>query len=290
MKYLYFFFLTTTMLYAADQKPYRVYLRPGVILTKISDKKEFKTTEGIYANVLETSPTRRERFIVFDKLGKARYTTEAESITEIADEIQILPKVDANITYPAPLSHQSDDKFALIDTNFNLHLESYSMTAFNSLYESSPSSVIAPRVEVRTLYNSDLPVNFGIVFNYQNINFKSTDNGDVNFTIFSFGPQIERIIYTEEILSLSALLGGELAPVYQAVNGEFKEKYQAMLFDIGLEATWDTRFGKWSLGSHFRHHQLTLSETNRENINPVPESMTTNSIGVMAGYKYEWNL
>lgn len=290
MKKLLFFFLTATTLHAADQKPYRVFLKPGVILTKISDKKEFKTSKGIYAHVLETGPDRRERFIVFDKLGKARYTTEAKNITEIADEIQILPKLDASISYPAPMSHEGDDKFALLDTNFNLHLESYNMTAFNSIYESSTSSVIAPRVELRTLYNSDLPVNFGIVFNYQNINFKSTDNGDVNFTIFSFGPQIERIIYTEEILSISAVLGGEFAPVYQAVNGEFKEKYKAMLFDIGLESTWDTQFGKWSLGTHFRHHDLALSETNRENINPVPESITTNSIGVMAGYKYEWNL
>ncbi len=290
MKSLLLFFLTTTSLIAAEQKPYRVYLKPGIILTKISDKKEVRTTKGIYANVLETSPTRREHFIVYDKTGKPAYMTNAENITDIANEIQLLPNVDANITYPAPMSHQSDDKIAFLDTNFNMHLESYILSAFNTIYPAEATSVIAPRFEVRTMYNSDLPVNFGIGFNYQNVNFKTTDDDDINFTIFSFGPQIERVIYTKEILAVTVVGGGEFAPIYKAVGNEFTEKYSALLFNIGVEGTWDTRFGKWSLGTHWRHHDLTLTETNRTDINPVPESISTNSIGIMAGYKYEWNL
>ena len=290
MKYFLLFILISTSLMADDRKPYRVYLKEGAILTKLSDKSKVKLTKGIFVNVLETSPTRREIFIVYDKNGKAAYQADAEAINEIADETRLLPDVDADIVYPAPVLHHSNDKVAFLDTNFNLHFDNFQTGIFKNIYESTSSSVIGPRYELRTLYKSDMPVNFGVSLNYQTLSFKDSSNENINFSILSFGPQIERTVYREELLALSVVGGGEFAPVYKATSGEFTEEYSAMLFNLGLEGTWDTRLGKFSLGTHFRYHDLTLSETNRPNINLVPESVTTSSIGVMAGYKYEWDL
>lgn len=293
MKYFLLAILFVTSVYAEDKKPRKVYLKPGVILLKKSGER-YQTTKGIYTFVTPVDETKK-LFNVISKKGLTDWHVEAESISEIEDEIRILPNIDANVTYPAPLNHQSENKFALIDTNFNMHLENFSVNAFNSIYQTSSTSVLSPRYELRTLYISDMPVNIGIGLNYQTVTYKSgeeavDDANDLTFTILSFGPQLERVVYTEDILSISIIGGAEFAPIYQVVQGEFKEKYNAMLFDIGIEGSWNTSYGKWSLGTHFRHHDLTLSETNRASVNPIPESITTNSIGVMAGYKYEWNL
>lgn len=291
MKYLVLFILLFAInLKAEVQKPYKVYLKPGAVLTKLSDKTEVILTKGIFVNVLETNPTRRDHYIVYDKKGKALYTTEAAEINEIAEDTRLLPKVSGNVTYPAPVFHHSDDQVAFLDTNFNLHLDNFQLGAFQNFYQATGSSVIGARYELRTLYNSDMPVNFGISLNYQALSFLDSENENINFSILSFGPQLERLLFKEELLSLSIVGGGEFAPIYKATSSEFTEEYKALLFNIGLEGTWNTRFGKWSLGTHFRYHDLTLSESSRTNISPVPESITTSSIGVMAGYKYEWDL
>lgn len=287
---LIFFLFVAYSLTAAERKPYRVYLKPGTLLTKISDRSQVETTRGIYAHVLETSPTRRELFIVYDKAGKPVYETSAQAINEIEQDIQILPKVDANVIYPAPATHHSDNKIAYFNTQFNLHLDILQTSSLDSIYGQNLSNATGPRYEVRSLYESDLPINFGLGLNYQSVSWTNEAEGNITLSILSFGPQLERVLYTEKNLSVSFLAGGEFAPIYKSASSEFNEKYRAMLFDLGVEALWATRFGQWSLGSHFRHHELTLTSTNRVTLDPVPESMTVNSIGAMVGYKYEWNL
>ena len=274
---------------AEDLKPYRVYLKPGTTLTRLSDKKNFSIEKGIYAHVLETNPMRRDHFIVYNKAGKPVYETLSDGIVEIEKDIQILPNVDAEISYPPPSSLKANNKYAFLDTQFNVHLDRLQMSPLNSIYSQELDSAVGNRFEVRTLYTSELPVNFGLSLNYQTATWEN-DIDEVKLSILSFGPQIQRYIYQEEKLAISLHLGGEFAPIYRTSSGDSVERYKAILFDLGIEAMWQTDFGKWSLGSHYRRHDLTLTSSTRAGSNPVPEELIINSIGAMVGYKYEWDL
>lgn len=274
---------------AEDLKPYRVYLKPGTTLTRLSDKKNFSIEKGIYAHVLETNPMRRDHFIVYNKAGKPVYEMLSDGIVEIEKDIQILPNVDAEISYPPPSTLKANNKYAFLDTQFNVHLDRLQMSPLNTIYSQELDSAVGNRFEVRTLYTSELPVNFGLSLNYQTATWEN-DIDEVKLSILSFGPQIQRYIYQEEKLAISLHLGGEFAPIYRTSSGDSVERYKAILFDLGIEAMWQTDFGKWSLGSHYRRHDLTLTSSTRTGSNPVPEELIINSIGAMVGYKYEWDL
>ncbi len=275
---------------ASDSKPYRVYLKPGTVLARLSDKKSFVIERGIFANVLETNPSRRDHFLVYDKKGKPVYEVLVDGMVEIEKDVRVLPNVNAEISYPPPAELQTNNDYAFFDTQFNLHLDRLGMSPFNTIYKNQDAtSALGNRFELRTLYSSELPVNFGLSLNYQTASWE-TQTDQIKISILSFGPQIQRYVYEEENVAVSLHVGGEYAPIYKTSSGLFSEKYQAVVFDVGVETLWATYFGKWSLGAHYRRHNLTLKNTNRPATNPVPEELVINSIGAMVGYKYEWDL
>lgn len=288
--YLFILFILNSLAYgAAVDKPYKVYLRPGAELISIKDKTRHKLENGIYASVLETNPVRREWFNVYGKDGKAQYIVKANYVAEVAEDVRVLPDADAEISYPAPVILNGYNKNLFFDTQFNIHFDSIDISPLNALYLQDMTSVQANRFELRTLYSSELPVNFGLGINYQSAIW-SNENDNVKFTVLSFGPQIQHYIYEGEEIALSLHLGAEFAPIYKTQSGDSVEKYRAVLLDLGVEALWGTRFGKWSIGAHFRRHDLTLTSTTRPGLSPVPEEYVINSIGGLIGYKYEWEL
>lgn len=282
-------FLVSVAATATELKPYQVFLKPGTVLTRLSDKKEVALTKGIYADVLETNPLRRDFFIVYDKSGKPAYSTTSLGIVEIDQDIRLLPNVNAEITYPPPSTLKSNNTQALLDTQFNLHLDQLQMSAINSIYSQELASAFSNRYELRTMYVSELPVNFGFGLNYQ-LAYWENDVDEVKLSALSFGPQLQRYLYAEDTMAVSLFVGAEYAPLYRTSSGSSVENFKAMLFDIGTEIMWDTYFGKLSLGAHYRRHDLTLTSSTRVGVVAVPEELIINSIGAMVGYKYEWDL
>ena len=291
MKYYFIlFFIFSISAFAEDKKPYTVFIRSGSSLIRISDRVEFVISKGIYANVLETNTSKRDLFVVYNKDGRPIYETSSMGIVEVAEDLKILPNVDAEVVFPAPSVLKANDKIANLNSQFNIHLESLQTSALNTIYGQNLSSALGPRYEFRTMYESILPINVGVNVNFQSFQWNNNFDEHTTLSIFSFGPQIERVIYVEDTIAASVFLGAEFSPFYQSKTGVFKDKYTTMLFDVGIEGNWSTQYGRWCIGAHFRHHDLTLSETTRLDLAPVPEEISLNSIGAMVGYKYEWDL
>jgi hypothetical protein len=289
MKIFLLFLLFMSHVFAEDLKPYTVYLRPGKILTTIKDHKEVTLSKGIYAKVLELNPKRRDQFYVYDKDGKAKYLTDAEGLVEIAEDVRILPGVDAEKVYPPQSVFKTENKIAKFDTQLNLHFDNLGLSALNDVYSDEIKNVLSTRYEIRTLYVSEFPIHFGFSLNYQSAYWKN-DVEDVKISILSFGPHFLYNFYQNENFIINATLGAETAPIYQGTTATYTDKYSATLFDLGVESEWKTSLGILSLGSHIRHHEITLTSSNRPNLTLTPKELSLNSIGVMVGYKIEWNL
>lgn len=73
---------------------------------------------------------------------------------------------------------------------------------------------------------------------------------------------------------MHALLGAEIAPIYQGSTPQYLDKYSATLFDIGIESEWHSSLGTFQIGSHFRHHEIALTETNRQQLELVPKELS----------------
>lgn len=272
------------------EKPYVVYLRPGSVLTRLSDKKDFQLEKGILVRVSATNYKKRDRFTVYNEAGNALYETSALNIAEVENDLRILPTHQADVIYPAPDKFQIKDKIFALNTFFNVHMDNLQTEDFNSIYSDNLSSVTATRFEFRTLYSREaFPVQFGGSFNYQSTSWRN-DFDQVRLSIFSFGPVFQYGFYHDENMKVSVVLGAEFSPVYRTSSGESKETYKAMLFDLGVESVWKTQYGNWLLGSHFRKHDISLEKTTRPLVNPTIGKMTIISLGLMVGYKHEWDL
>jgi hypothetical protein len=271
-------------------EPYPIYIKEGGVLTSI----KFHTTKilpkGIYVNAKETNIDTRDEFIVYDKDGKPAYYVEAKYIVDIEEDYTVLPKVDANKIYPPRSFFGEENKKAPLESQLNLHLESFMLSSLNEIYRDKIDAVLANRFEFRTMYQTNLPYYFGVSVNYQNAFWKN-DYEEIKLSILSFGPHFK---YNFENFSdkfkLSALVGGEFAPMYESSSDLAKDSYSATLYDVGLEALWETGFGTFIFGSHFRHHEITLNKTDRPLLKTNPKEFALNTFGGMIGYKIDWNL
>lgn len=283
------FFFSSFALFAKESSPYLAYLKSGTILTKLSDQSNTELTQGIYANVLAADPSRGDLFFVYDKKGKAIYETTASGIVQIENDFKILPQVSAQVQYPPPETFKRNDTSAFFNTQFNFHLDQFQ----NSSLVFASKSI---RYEARTFFMTALPLNVGLGINYQTANWNDEFENKINLSIFSFGPQIEHVFYKKEALEISAFFGAEFAPVYQikAHNLTTPEilHFKALIYDLGAEGTWSSKYGNWSLGTHYRRHQITLNSSSLsiEESNLRSEEISFRSIGFMIGYKYPWNL
>jgi len=280
----------TSTLSAEELKPYIVYLKPGTILTRLSDQKNLTLDKGQYARVLETNYKKRDLFLVYDQQGKPIYETTAKGIVEVDQDYSILPQFKADIVYPAPSKFKLSDKTRTFESQLNFHMDNLQTSDFNAVYSDNLSSVTSPRFELRTMYTRpDFDISMGGTLNYQTVSWKN-DIDQIRLSILSFGPLFQYDIYRDENQKVALLLGAEFAPVYQTSSGESKEEYKAMLYDIGVEGTWDTEYGLWTLGSHYRFHTISLEQTNRAGVSPSQGRLSIKSYGFMVGFKHDWSL
>ena len=284
------FILFSFETYSNDVLHYTVFLKAGTILTSLkADHHEVRLEKGTYVKVSEIDQNKRSEFLVYNKKGVAEYTVKAENVTEIAEDTRLLPKENAQRIYPPKSVFKAENYHSDFETQFNLHLENLTLSNLNNIYNDQIKDVLTNRYELRTLYQAPLPIKFGLSLNYQSAYWKN-DLEEVKLSILSLGPVIQYQLYQGDEAKITTILGVEFTPIYSGTTSTYTDKYSATLIDFGVESEWPTRFGLISLGSHFRHHQLSLSESNRENLQLMPKEFTLNSFGVMVGYKIEWEL
>ncbi len=272
-----------------DLKPYTVFLKPGTVLTSLSDKSDVILEKGLFAKVLELDPRVRDLFYVFDKDGLAKYQTTSLGIEEIAGDTRLLPDINAEKIYPPKSVFNAQNAMAEFDSQFNIHIDNIQLSNLNDIYNDQIQNVMSARYELRTLYITHLPVNFGLSLNYQSAYWKN-DSEQVKISILSFGPHFQYKLKESNDFKLNLLAGAEVAPIYQGRSSHFIDEYSASLFDFGLEGQWQSPIGIVSLGTHLRHHEVALSKTDRTNTTVVPKEFSLNSYGLSIGYKIEWDL
>ena len=282
--------LLSCKIIAKEIEPYPVFIKEGAVLTSIKFHTTKILSKSIYVKAKETNIDTRDEFIVYDKEGKPAYYVEAKYIVDIEEDYAVLPKVDATKIYPPRSFFGEESKKAPIETQLNLHLESFMLSSLNEIYRDKISAVLANRFELRTMYQTNLPYFFGASVNYQNAYWKN-DYEEIKLSIVSFGPHFKYNFENfSDNLKFSALIGGEFAPIYESTSALSTDSYSATLYDLGLEALWETNIGTISFGTHYRHHEITLNKTDRPFLKTNPKEFSLDTFGGMIGYKIDWSL
>lgn len=283
-------FMSALNLSAQDNTPYLVFIKPGSVLNRISDKKSFVTNKGLYLKVLEVHPTKRDLFNVYDNRGVLLYTTAPENIVEISEDIRVYPKVNAAIVYPPKASMFSEDMSFKFNTQFNYYMDSVDVSGFENIYSPLNNKANGNRLEFKTLYQSSFPIEFGLTLSYQNAKWTANDS-DINLNSFSFGPSFNYKFYTHEYFNLNANLGAEINPLFQTKSDTSKENYSAFSYSLGVSAIFPTMFGNFNLGAQYRNSNINLSDSTMSSPSGFAKNdFAISSLGFMLGYIKEWEL
>lgn len=281
-------------LFAQERVPYTVYIKPGSVLKRLSDQKSFITNKGLYTKVLEIHPTKRDLFNVYDNEGNLVYTTGPDNIVEIAEDVRVYPKVNAALVYPPKATMFSEDQSSKFNTQINLYLETLNVDGLNQIYSPLNSKANGNRIELKTLYTSSFPIDFGLSLSLQNAKWDAEINGnaqEITLTSFSIGPTFNYKFYTHEYFHLNANLSAELSPLFETKSQISKESYSAFNYGLGINAIFPTMFGSFNLGLSYKHSNLNLSKTTLDSSTGFRETaLSLNSVGFLLGYVKDWEL
>lgn len=275
---------------AQSDLPYPAYIKPGAILTRVSDNKSFVSDVGLFVKVKESHPTKRDLFYVYNKKGELIYTVQPQYITEISEDIRVYPKVNAEVIYPPRSELKSPDQFFNFNTQFNLHISSFDPNAFNSFYQPEDSSANLTRFEFRSIYVSEFPIHFGMTASFQYGTWLDTNSDKVKLKNFSIGPILEYGFYQRENLNVKAVLSGEFAPLYETSSINSKEKYSSLIFQIGTEANYQTVLGTFNFGINYRKQDLNINSSTASSSGVADEDISLGNIGITVGYILNWTL
>lgn len=274
---------------ATPRDPYLVYLASKSKLLSVGEHKDIVTDKAMYVYVLEENFNDRKQFWVYNNKKEKKYLTSAFNITELDPELRLLPSVDGNKIYRQRRILQTDDSTMTFETNFNLHFEQVSMVELNSLYPTQPGSSGAVRYEVRTLYLTQLPIQFGINLNYQSIYWNNADE-QIRLSLLSIGPGFSYKTLNNEHFSLSILGNAEIVPLAQSKSTTNTDNFSAYSFDVGIEGELPSSFGNFTIGTHLRRYFLQLENTTRTDASIMQGEYSLSSLGLSLGYKIDWDL
>lgn len=275
---------------AQSQEPYSAYIKPGAVLTRISDNKTFVSDVGLFAKIKETHPTKRDLFYVYNKKGELTYTVQPQYISEISEDIRVYPKVNAEVIYPPRSKLKNVDETFNFNTQLNVHISSLDTEAFNSFYQPEDSSANLTRFELRSVYQSLLPINFGITTSFQYGTWFDTNSNKVKMKNFSIGPILEYSFYQKENLNFKAVLSGEFSPLYQTSSIASKEDYSSLIFQIGAEVNYLSTLGIFNFGINYRKQDLNINSSTLSSSGVADEDISLGNLGLTVGYILNWTL
>lgn len=275
---------------AQSQEPYPAYIKPGAVLTRLSDNKTFISDVGLFAKVKETHPTKRDLFYVYNKKGELTYTVQPQYISEISEDIRVYPKVNAEVIYPPRSKLKNNDETFNFNTQLNMHISSLDTEAFNSFYQPEASSANLTRFELRSVYQSLLPINFGITTSFQYGTWFDTNSNKVKMKNFSIGPILEYSFYQKENLNFKAVLSGEFSPLYQTSSIASKEDYSSLIFQIGAEVNYLSTLGIFNFGINYRRQDLNINSSTLSSSGVADEDISLGNLGLTVGYILNWTL
>jgi hypothetical protein len=271
------------------REPYLVYLLPGSKIELIEDQSVIYTSKGMYVYAMEVNLNYRKEFWIYSTKKEKKFITSAMNIKELFPEMRLLPFVPEDHGYEQKRIIRTDDKLAPFETNLALNFEQMSMNEMSPIYSTQSGSMTATRFEIRSLYQTEKPLQFGANFNFQNI-FWDNSSESIRLSLISVGPVFSYKLLEQENFSLSLLASAELAIMAKGSSAQNNEEFSSHAFDIGLSGDIPTEIGMLTLGTHIRRNYLLLNNTTRTNLTAPPNEYQLTSLGISLGYKFDWEL
>jgi len=275
----------------SPDSPVKFYavLRESSELIKIGKGKNFFNKRKVYVNAREIYYGGKWSYI-YNKKGEVKYKTLTGNLSSIEKIISLRSKISGDKVYPPKTRlHTSDKKFPL-ETHFLYRMETSDLGTIATTMDIDSASATSNSFSFKTYYDSFLPIDFGLVMDYQTGQFSSVDSTATTWRALYFGPTIKYIFLETNNFKFNSQLAVKKSLSFNATSADGSASFSSLLWQIGIEGVYKTSIGNFSIGleSSFIRTSLKGELPDQETFNNQKSTMQQNAIAI--GYQYTWNL
>lgn len=270
--------------------PFRAVLLRNSTITRIDGGERLYTDRPIFVRAQEQFPG-SQYALLFDKNDEPIFYVLNSRLSSIEEVTNLLPGVDATVTYEAPTrSHSVDSSFSF-ENNFSLHQESLNATAIARLHDSESSSGSIQRIQYQAVTMTGTPYNFGASLSFQSGRMGTNAFGEmIGLSGVSFGPLFKGQFFKKDVSYWEWYLRGEKSITLSSSDEVLINRLSSVSWGVGLEWTRETFFGPFFLGAEFRQQYISLKNSSDSVVKIDPSERTLTALGVTLGYRWRLTL
>jgi hypothetical protein len=264
-------------------------LQKGSKIINIKDDKVFFNDRKLYVNAREVYYGGRWSYLL-SKNGEIKFKTYTTNLTSVESVIKIRSKIPASKTYPPKTSNHTFDKVFPINSHFIYRTDTSNLNYVGQNLGYSEGNSNANTLSFKAYYESFLPIDFGIVFDYQFGILNFEDAEESNWNALYIGPTLRYTFIDRGSFAMNTQVAIKKSLLFNVNDNGENVHFSSLLWQIGLEAVYKTSIGNFSIGydSSFIRNSVKSELPNREPIQVEKETMNQNSISL--GYQFTWNL
>ncbi|OUR98754.1 hypothetical protein A9Q84_04905 [Halobacteriovorax marinus] len=258
-------------------------------LVKLESSKVFFSKRKVYVSAREIYYGGNWSYI-YNKKGEIKYKTLTRNLSSVEKIITLRSNISAEKTFPPKTRLHTSDKVFPLESHFLYRRESSDLGAIATALDKDSGAATSNSFSFKFYYDSFLPLDFGLVMDYQIGQISSEDGNTANWQAFYFGPTIKYDFLETSNFKFNSQFAVKKSLRFNASSDGDSVNYSALLWQVGLEAIYKTRIGNFSIGyeSSFIRSSVKGELSEQETFNNEKTTMQQNAISI--GYQYTWNL
>ncbi|MEK6626591.1 MAG: hypothetical protein AABY86_16610 [Bdellovibrionota bacterium] len=278
---------------------YRAVLRDHAIVYDLHTKKGSIVYRKAFVFAQEETAG-GETIYIYDKTKQKRYKTNSINVISIEEDLNLQSIPSVYKEYAPPTQYHSKDTRLSLDNYLNFHGEymrdQYLADLFTSLLpagttlSSNTFYAYGKRLEYKSFYVWDFPIQFGINLNYQEGNWLGDAEGLIWRSAF-FGPVAQYTFYQNETVRWNVHVSFQQSFFFKATSSSqnFAFTYSTNAMEVNLNSIWSTSYGRIVIGAGLRQANASLEKTTVE-LRRDSERGTMDSASFLLGYNFDWNI
>ena len=268
---------------------YLASLEKGSKMINLKSDKVFFNDRKLYVKAREVYYGGKWSYLI-SKNGEINYKTHTTNLTSVETVVELRSKIPASKVYPPKTSNHTSDKVFPINSHFLYRSDSSNLNYVGKNLGYTEGNANSNTLSFKMYYESFLPIDFGIVFDYQFGVLNFEDSEESLWNALYIGPTMKYTFIDRGSFAMNTQLAVKKSLLFNVNNNGENVQFSTLLWQIGLEAIYKTDIGNFSIGydSSFIRSSVKSELPNREPIQSEKETMNQNSISV--GYQFTWNL
>ncbi|GEM_PF-4715187 len=247
-----------------------------------------KNPEKMYVSAREVFYGGKWSYI-YDKKKNIKYKTLTKNLAFLEEVIKLRSTIAGNKIYPKKNKYHSVDRSIPVEMHFLYRSESTNFESLNYLATDELDTARSNTLSIKSYFNSLLPIDLGLVFDYQT-GIVESESDSIVWSSMSIGPTIKYDFYRYGDLVFNTQFAVKKSLFFNATSEYTSASYSALAWQLGIEAAYKTKFGSFSLGLENSFIKTSVKGELQDQASFSNTKETMNQSALTVGYQYTWIL